>query len=101
MPARLAARLSITQCADQAGRADRGREGAWRISISANDYRDHPGARALAALYQGRHLELYLNEIYHGNLAYGIEAASNVYFNKHANQLTLAEASLLAGLPAC
>ncbi|MBK9941249.1 MAG: transglycosylase domain-containing protein [Kouleothrix sp.] len=44
-------------------------------------------------------LELYLNEIYYGNLAYGIEAASNVYFNKHANQLTLAEASLLAGLP--
>ncbi len=44
-------------------------------------------------------LELYLNEIYYGNLAYGIEAASNVYFNKHASELTLAQASLLAGLP--
>jgi membrane peptidoglycan carboxypeptidase len=44
-------------------------------------------------------LELYLNEIYYGNLAYGIEAASETYFAKTANQLTLAEASFLAGLP--
>ncbi|HSM55551.1 MAG TPA: transglycosylase domain-containing protein [Candidatus Sulfomarinibacteraceae bacterium] len=44
-------------------------------------------------------LELYLNEIYYGNLAYGIEAASQQYFNKRASDLTLAEASLLAGLP--
>lgn len=44
-------------------------------------------------------LELYLNEIYYGNLAYGIEAASREYFNKPAADLTLAEATLLAGLP--
>lgn len=44
-------------------------------------------------------LELYLNEIYYGNLAYGIEAAAGTYFGKTANQLTLAEASFLAGLP--
>jgi len=44
-------------------------------------------------------LELYLNEIYYGNLAYGIEAAAETYFNKTANQLTLAEATFLAGLP--
>jgi 1A family penicillin-binding protein len=44
-------------------------------------------------------LELYLNEIYYGNLAYGIEAASQTYFNKSARDLNLAEASLLAGLP--
>ena len=44
-------------------------------------------------------LELYLNEIYYGNLAYGIEAAARLYFNKPAKDLTLAEASLLAGLP--
>jgi peptidoglycan glycosyltransferase len=44
-------------------------------------------------------LELYLNEIYYGNLAYGIEAAANVYFDVHAKDLTLAQASLLAGLP--
>ena len=44
-------------------------------------------------------LELYLNEIYYGNRAYGIEAAAQTYFNKSAADLTLTEASLLAGLP--
>ena len=44
-------------------------------------------------------LELYLNEIYYGNLAYGIEAAANTYFNKSARDLTLGEAAFLAGLP--
>ncbi|MCU0493519.1 MAG: transglycosylase domain-containing protein [Chloroflexaceae bacterium] len=44
-------------------------------------------------------LEFYLNEIFYGNLAYGAEAASGVYFNKSAKDLNLAEASLLAGLP--
>src|SRR5690606_18592772 len=44
-------------------------------------------------------LELYLNEIYYGNLAYGIEAAAETYFGKTAKDLTLAEASFLAGLP--
>lgn len=44
-------------------------------------------------------LEMYLNEIPYGGTAYGIEAASNLYFGKHAKELSLAEASLLAGLP--
>ena len=44
-------------------------------------------------------LELYLNENYYGNLAYGIEAAAETYFGKTADQLNLAEASFLAGLP--
>jgi len=44
-------------------------------------------------------LELYLNENYYGNLAYGIEAAAETYFSKTADQLTLAESSFLAGLP--
>ncbi len=44
-------------------------------------------------------LELYLNEIYYGNLAYGAEAAAETYFGKSAKDLTLAEASFLAGLP--
>ncbi len=44
-------------------------------------------------------LELYLNEIYYGNLAYGIEAASETYFGKSANQLSVGEAAFLAGLP--
>ncbi len=44
-------------------------------------------------------LELYLNEIYYGNLAYGIEAAAETYFGTTANKLTLGQASFLAGLP--
>ena len=44
-------------------------------------------------------IELYLNEIYYGNLAYGVEAAAETYFGKSAKDLTLAEASFLAGLP--
>jgi penicillin-binding protein 1A len=47
-----------------------------------------------------RILTAYLNTIYFGNGAYGIEVASRVYFDKHAKDLTLAEAALLAGLPA-
>ena len=44
-------------------------------------------------------LEIYLNQVYYGNLAYGIEAASQIYFEVSATDLTLAEAALLAGLP--
>ncbi len=44
-------------------------------------------------------LELYLNENNYGNLAYGIEAAAETYFNTTADQLDLAKASFLAGLP--
>ncbi len=44
-------------------------------------------------------LELYLNEIYYGNMAYGIEAAAQTYFGTSARNLTLAQASFLAGLP--
>jgi penicillin-binding protein 1A len=44
-------------------------------------------------------LFIYLNQIYLGGGAYGVEAAAQVYFNKHVNQLTLAEIAILAGLP--
>lgn len=44
-------------------------------------------------------IQMYLNEIYYGNLAYGIEAAAQMYFGKPAKELTLAEAAFLAGLP--
>jgi 1A family penicillin-binding protein len=44
-------------------------------------------------------LEMYLNEIYYGNLAYGVEAAAQAYFGKSVRDLTLAEAAMLAGLP--
>jgi penicillin-binding protein 1A len=44
-------------------------------------------------------LELYLNRIYLGARAYGVEAAARRYFAKSATQLTLAESALLAALP--
>ncbi len=44
-------------------------------------------------------LEMYLNYISYGGTSVGIEAASQRYFDKHASDLTLAEASLLVGLP--
>jgi len=44
-------------------------------------------------------LAMYLNEIYYGNMAYGIEAAAQSYFGHGARTLSLPEAALLAGLP--
>jgi penicillin-binding protein 1C len=44
-------------------------------------------------------LELYLNENFYGNRAYGIQAAAETYFNTKAESLTLAQASFLAGIP--
>lgn len=44
-------------------------------------------------------LEMYLNEIPYGSNAYGVEAASQTFFGKHAKELTLDEATLLASLP--
>lgn len=44
-------------------------------------------------------LYLYLNQIYFGAGAYGIEAAARTYFDKHASELNMAEVTLLAGLP--
>ena len=45
-----------------------------------------------------RILEMYLNQVYYGNQAYGVEAAALSYFGKSAKDLDLAEASILAGL---
>ena len=44
-------------------------------------------------------LMMYLNTIYYGHGAYGIEAASRTFFNKSASELSLPEAALLVGLP--
>lgn len=43
-------------------------------------------------------LEMYLNAIYFGNGCYGIESASNFYFNKKASDLTISESAILAGI---
>jgi penicillin-binding protein 1A len=44
-------------------------------------------------------LELYCNQVYFGNSAYGVEAAARTYFGKHVNELTLPECAMLAALP--
>jgi penicillin-binding protein 1A len=60
---------------------------------------------ACLAIKLGRHwskqriLAAYLNQVYYGNHAYGIEAAAETYFSKEARALTLDESALLAGLP--
>ena len=41
----------------------------------------------------------YLNTVYYGNHAYGVEAAAQTYFSEHARNLNLAQAALIAGLP--
>jgi penicillin-binding protein 1A len=54
----------------------------------------------LSRKYSKQHiLREYLNAVYYGNHAYGVEAASQTYFNRHASKLTLAQSALLAGLP--
>ena len=45
-----------------------------------------------------RILETYLNQVYYGNVAYGVEAAAQTYFSKSAHALDLRQAALLAGL---
>ena len=44
-------------------------------------------------------LNAYINQVFYGNRAYGIEAAAQTYFSKRAQHLTLPQAALLAGLP--
>jgi penicillin-binding protein 1C len=63
------------------------------------------GKEALAAVELERQysktdiMTMYLNLIFYGSRSYGVEAASQTYFEKHASELTLPEAALLAGLP--
>ncbi len=45
-------------------------------------------------------LEMYLNQVPYGGTAWGIESAAQTYFHKNVSELTLAQAALLAGLPA-
>lgn len=45
-------------------------------------------------------LELYLNQVYFGSGAHGVQSAADVYFNKKAKDLTIVEAAVIAGLPA-
>lgn len=57
-------------------------------------------AREIERRYEKKEiLQLYLNHIYFGDGAYGVEAASRNYFRKPAKELTVAEAALLAAMP--
>ena len=49
-------------------------------------------------LTKGQILDHYVNRIFFGNGLYGIQRASQVYFGKHASQLTLSESALIAGI---
>ena len=51
------------------------------------------------ALDKNQILELYVNKIYLGNRAYGIEAAAQVYYGKPIGELSLAQLAMIAGLP--
>lgn len=56
-------------------------------------------ARIEKTIPKSKILEMYLNTVYLGSGAYGVEGASQIYFNKHLKDLTLSECALLAGLP--
>jgi penicillin-binding protein 1A len=52
-----------------------------------------------ANLTKDQILELYINQIFLGQRAYGFQSAANVYFGKNLSELSPAEAAMLAGLP--
>lgn len=56
-------------------------------------------ARIEKTISKDKILEMYLNNVYLGSGAYGVEGAAQIYFNKHINELSLAEIALIAGLP--
>src|SRR3954469_8269330 len=66
----------------------------------ARKIREAKVARQIEEKYsKDKILELYLNQIYLGSGAYGVETAAQRYFGKSAHELNLAEAATLAGLP--
>ncbi|MBN1200911.1 MAG: PBP1A family penicillin-binding protein [Anaerolineae bacterium] len=76
---------------DPAQRAERTLQRKLRESVLALRLNQHYSRDKI--------LEIYLNQTYYGNMAYGVAAASRAYFGKSAADLTLAECAMLAGLP--
>ena len=70
-----------------------------RRSILSKAFEAWMALRLERCLTKEEILTQYFNRIFYGNQAYGIEAASNLYFDKQASDLSLAEAAFLAGLP--
>ncbi|MGQ9683716.1 MAG: transglycosylase domain-containing protein [Anaerolineae bacterium] len=64
------------------------------LILSVELTRRYPGREG-----RDRILEWYLNTVYYGNRAYGVEAAARAYFGKHAKDMTLAECAMLANIP--
>ena len=56
-------------------------------------------ARIEKTISKDQILEMYLNNVYLGSGAYGVEGAAKIYFNKHIKDCTLPEVALIAGLP--
>lgn len=56
-------------------------------------------ARIEKTISKDQILEMYLNNVYLGSGAYGVEGAARIYFNKHIKDCTLPELALIAGLP--
>lgn len=56
-------------------------------------------ARIEKTISKDQILEMYLNNVYLGSGAYGVEGAAKIYFNKHIKECTLPELALIAGLP--
>jgi len=93
----------------QAGRVERGgstltQQLAKNLFLTPEQTLRRKAQEALLALWLERHygkaeiLEMYLNRVYFGSGAYGIEAAAQTYFGKSARALQLGEAAMLAGL---
>ena len=51
------------------------------------------------SLTKNQILELYINKIYLGKRAYGVQAAANIYYGKSINELSLSQYAMIAGLP--
>ena len=75
------------------------------IGPRADNSLQRKAREAVIAMEINRHytknqiLEMYLNTIFYGSQTYGVEAAARSYFRTNAHDLSLAQASLLAGLP--
>ena len=70
-----------------------------RADLHAQAARGVPRREARDKWSKQKILTAYLNQVYYGSQAYGVEAAAQTYFSEPAKKLTLAQAALLAGLP--
>ncbi|MGH2768701.1 MAG: transglycosylase domain-containing protein, partial [Actinomycetota bacterium] len=85
---------TITQQLVRNALEDVGKEKSLKRKLKEADY----ALRVEETLGKNKILELYLNTVYFGDGAYGVQSAAQSFFGKNAGDLTLAEAALLAGL---